>query len=69
MIQRHRFMMAIGVIALGAAVQSGGTPVTVCHRPPGNPSNSQTITVASAAVPAHLNHGDSLGACDISPKK
>jgi hypothetical protein len=37
--------------------------VTVCHRPPGNPNNAHTITIGAPAVPAHLGHGDSLGAC------
>lgn len=37
--------------------------VTLCHIPPGNPENAQTITVGEAALPAHLAHGDSLGAC------
>ncbi len=41
-----------------------GVPkVTICHIPPGNPDNPQTITVGSPAVPAHLAHGDALGAC------
>lgn len=40
--------------------------MTVCHIPPGNPGNAHTITVGTAAVPAHLNHGDSLGACPTS---
>ncbi len=42
---------------------SPGVTVTLCHIPPGNPANPQTIEVAQAAVPAHLAHGDSLGAC------
>ena len=37
--------------------------VTVCHRPPGQPGNGQTISVAEAATGAHLGHGDALGAC------
>jgi uncharacterized repeat protein (TIGR01451 family) len=37
--------------------------VAICHIPPGNPDNPQTICVAEEAVPAHLEHGDSLGAC------
>ena len=37
--------------------------VTICHIPPGNPDNEQTITVAKFAVPAHLAHGDYLGEC------
>lgn len=39
------------------------TRVMVCHRPPGDPTNARTILVGRAAVPAHLAHGDSLGAC------
>ena len=35
----------------------------LCHFPPGNPSNPRTIVVGAAAVPAHLAHGDTLGAC------
>jgi hypothetical protein len=37
--------------------------VELCHLPPGNPGNRQTICVALSAVPTHLAHGDSLGAC------
>lgn len=37
--------------------------VTLCHTPPGDPANAQTIVVGQAAVAAHLAHGDSLGAC------
>ena len=37
--------------------------VTVCHAPPGNPDNAQTISVAESAVSAHLAHGDTLGEC------
>jgi len=48
-----------------------GTKTTLCHVPPGNPSDAHTITVGGKAYLAHLrNHaGDSLGACsgDIPP--
>jgi hypothetical protein len=37
--------------------------VTLCHIPPGNPANAQTIEVAPAAVAEHLAHGDLLGEC------
>lgn len=40
-----------------------GAAVIICHIPPGNPGNAHTITVGAAAVDAHLNHGDTLGAC------
>ncbi len=36
----------------------GGQPkVTLCHK------EKKTITVGAPAEPAHLRHGDSLGAC------
>jgi len=42
----------------------GTLQVTICHNPPGNPDNPQTITVGEPAVlNAHLDHGDTLGAC------
>lgn len=40
----------------GLATASGQTKVTLCHK-------GETITVAEPAVPAHLGHGDTLGAC------
>ena len=43
--------------------EGGPQQVTLCHIPPGNPGNPQTITVGMAALPAHLAHGDSIGAC------
>ncbi len=36
---------------------------TICHRPPGNPANSHTITIGASAVPAHMAHGDAPGPC------
>jgi hypothetical protein len=37
--------------------------VTICHIPPGNPSNAHEICVDYHAVDAHLAHGDKLGPC------
>lgn len=37
--------------------------VQICHLPPGNPNNPQSLEVASSAVAAHLAHGDWLGDC------
>ena len=37
--------------------------ITICHYPPGNPANVQTITVSINSWPAHQAHGDSQGAC------
>jgi len=39
----------------------GGEKVTVCHKP--NSKNPHNIVIAESAVPAHLAHGDTLGAC------
>lgn len=61
--------LAIVVVALpaaGAYAQGNGNgqqKVAVCHIPPGNPANGQTLTLPEPAVKAHLAHGDTLGAC------
>lgn len=48
---------------------TNGSKVYVCHVPPGNPGNPNTLSISVNAVPAHLgNHaGDRLGSCDQSP--
>src|SRR5205814_3639588 len=50
-------------LAAIAQLDLGETKVTICHVPPGNPANAHTIVVGAPAVPAHLRHGDSVGAC------
>lgn len=63
---RRTLLAGLLAAVLGSVVLAAGqTKVTICHVPPGNPSNAHTITIGEAAVPAHLaNHaGDSLGAC------
>ena len=47
------------------SAQAAEPKVTICHLPPGNPENAQTITIGASAVPAHLaNHeGDAVGPC------
>lgn len=37
--------------------------VTLCHNPLGYPSNAKTLTINSANLYFHLNHGDILGKC------
>lgn len=49
--------------ALGSGAAAGEPKVQVCHRPPGNPNNYHTITIGAPAFPAHLAHGDLVGAC------
>ena len=50
--------------AQGAA---GDAKVDICHIPPGNPDNPNTITISANAVSAHLAHGDSIGPCESEP--
>ncbi len=46
--------------------QNNGKKTTICHVPPGNPSSMHTIIIGNPAVPAHLAHGDFLGACECA---
>jgi hypothetical protein len=73
--QRSRFrwpllarLLGSLLLLLGTSVAWGGGPkVTICHVPPGNPSNAHTITISQSAIPAHLAHGDRLGSCAGGP--
>ncbi|MFZ8938012.1 MAG: hypothetical protein ACO2Y5_07155, partial [Nitrosopumilaceae archaeon] len=38
--------------------------ITICHLPPGNPENIQTISVGFTALQSHLDHGDGVGDCE-----
>ena len=51
------------LFGLSGAVAAKNTKVELCHIPPGNPGNAQTLSVSESAVPAHLGHGDYLGPC------
>ena len=51
---------SVGGSASAAQYQYG--KVTICHVA-GQSGNRVTIEVAASAVPAHLDHGDRLGAC------
>lgn len=63
--RRLGFAILLAVLAVsGVAVADSQGKVDVCHIPPGNPANAHTINVSVNAVPAHLAHGDFLGACD-----
>ena len=54
------FKILVFTFAVCAAAQKQ----VMCHRSPGNPWN--TITVSTNAVPAHLKHGDLMGPCDAN---
>jgi hypothetical protein len=56
-------LMIVQIIILNADDESSsgsGDMVTVCHKPG---KNQHTLTLPSSALPAHLGHGDTLGAC------
>ena len=41
--------------------EGGGEKALVCHKP--DKKGGHTLSISSSAVPAHLAHGDKLGAC------
>jgi len=53
------FMLVFGVTTPMA--QTG--QVTICHIPPDDPDNFQTMVVSENAEQSHLDHGDLLGSC------
>lgn len=57
--------LAVGFFGLTAMNKTDeGPKITICHIPPGNPDNAHSITISINALPAHLAHGDSEGACE-----
>lgn len=48
-----------------ARLNNSTEKVTLCHTPPGNPTEAHTITVGQASAAAHLAHGDTLGPCEL----
>ena len=44
-----------------ADTSNGGEKVLVCHKP--DKKGGHTISIAPPAVPAHMAHGDTMGAC------
>lgn len=60
---------SITICVLDIRDGNDGKKVFVCHVPPGNPANPQTISISVNAVPAHIpGHTlDHLGKCGESP--
>jgi len=44
--------------------QKAEEKIVICHSPPGNPNNKQTLEVGVSALQAHIDHGDKIGPCD-----
>lgn len=57
----------VTVFVINVSCGANNNKVLVCHVPPGNPANAHTICISPNAVPAHLAHGDYLGACSPPP--
>ncbi|MES2006130.1 MAG: T9SS type A sorting domain-containing protein [Bacteroidota bacterium] len=59
----------ISICVTDVRVPGSNGKVYICHLPPGNSANRQTLSISVNAVDAHLgNHaGDRLGSCDQSP--
>ena len=55
----------IGPCSTDTTTSTGGgsKKIKICHIPPGNPGNPQTIEIPESAWPAHQAHGDTKGAC------
>jgi len=47
----------------GPRVLEWKSKITMCHRPPGNRSDTRTINVAYMSGFDHVAHGDAIGAC------
>ncbi len=64
--QKINYLLAVAIVLLSSVLFLGFkastslNKVTVCHTPPGNPSNCHEISVSMNALQAHLNHGDNM---------
>ena len=59
-------------VAFGAACDPNDKKkTTICHVPPGNPQNPQTLCVDSSAISTHVGQhpGDHVGACTPPPTR
>lgn len=56
------------VLDIRVTGKGNNNKVYICHAPPGNPNNAQTLSVSVNAVASHLSghSGDRLGTCDMS---
>lgn len=57
-------VLTLALLFVASPSFAGQTKVEVCHFPPGNADNFQTITIGESAFSAHLAHGDLPGPCN-----
>lgn len=48
----------------GGDTEEGDPDISICHFPPGNPRNHQTLVIPRSSWFAHAAHGDRQGACE-----
>lgn len=60
-------IMVVSGFSLADSQAHEDKKITICHIPPGNPENAHTITISVNALPAHMAHGDLIGACNACP--
>jgi hypothetical protein len=53
------FLLVLAVNATAGTEQK----ITICHTPPGNPTNKTELKVSANAANAHMAHGDNIGPC------
>ena len=63
-LSRERRSIVIDVEPEGITTMASDE-ISICHYPPGNPQNMQTISIVDSAWPAHQAHGDTYGRCAI----
>ena len=64
MLNQSRSMLALLFsLTIFTLPSFAGSKVEICHTPPGNPQQTETITVGENSVPAHMAHGDKVGSC------
>ncbi len=57
------FFCSLFVLAAMVMSAQGAEKISICHIPPDNPTNLQTISVGLTSLPTHLAHCDTIGAC------
>jgi len=58
-------VLVIGMISFDDAFAKNDDKITICHIPPGDPNNPQTIEISEKALQTHIQkHGDTLGPCE-----
>lgn len=72
---RKSLLGVVVVMALGTFIVLGATDlysknqekITICHFPPGESEEGQTIVISQDSLETHLAHGDIVGSCEGIP--